>query len=148
MKVLQVRDAAGDRPPVDLHGQVTVVRGLDPLRRAWLIDVLGRLASGDDIDATGEIAAHGIVFSLDRTSLALLDLEQPVASVVRAEDLPGHDPRIAQATADRDRALMRAIRSGSAASSLMAAASFAPVSSRSGIISAASARTRTSAFFV
>jgi hypothetical protein len=107
VKVLQVRDAAGDRPPVDLHGQVTVVRGLDPLRRAWLIDVLGRLASGDDIDATGEIAAHGIVFSLDRTSLALLDLEQPVASVVRAEELPGHDPRIAQATADRDRALIR-----------------------------------------
>ncbi len=107
MKVLQVRDAAGDRPAVHLHGQVTVVRGLDPSRRAWLIHVLGRLASGDDIDASGEVSAHGIVFPLDRTSLALLDLEQPVPSVVRAEDLPGHDARIAQATADRDRALIR-----------------------------------------
>ncbi len=107
MKVLQVSDAVGDRPAVHLHGQVTVVRGLDPLRRAWLIDVLGRLASGDDLDASGEIVAHGVVFPLDRSSLALLDLDQPVPSVVGAEDLPGHDARIAQAVADRDRALVR-----------------------------------------
>jgi hypothetical protein len=107
VKVLQVRDAAGDRPVIHLHGQVTVVRGLDPLRRAWLIDVLGKLAAGEELDAAGELQAHGIVFPLDRTSLALLDLEQPARSVVRPEDLPGHDPRIAQAIADRDRALIR-----------------------------------------
>ena len=107
MKVLQVREAAGDRRAIELHGQVTVVRGLDPLRRSWLIDVLGRLSSGQDLDASGTVAAHGIVFPLDRTSLALLDLEQPVPSVVRAQDLPGHDPRVAQAVADRDRALIR-----------------------------------------
>ena len=107
MKVLQVREAAGDRPAIELHGQVTVVRGLDPLRRSWLIDVLGRLASGQDPDAAGELVAHGVVFPLDRTSLALLDLERPVPSVVRSEDLPGHDPRVAQAVSDRDRALIR-----------------------------------------
>lgn len=107
MKVLQVRDAAGDRPAIDLHGQVTVVRGLDPLRRAWLIDTLGRLGSGTDLDAQGELVAHGIVFPLDRPSLALLDLEHPLRAVVRPEDLPGHDPRIAQAIAARDRALVR-----------------------------------------
>jgi len=107
VKVLQVREAAGDRPAIDLHGQVTVVRGLDPLRRAWLIGALGELSAGQDLDAIGEVAAHGIVFPLDRTSLALLDLERPVPTVVRAEDLPGHDPRVAQAVADRDRALIR-----------------------------------------
>ncbi|WP_426572558.1 hypothetical protein [Aquihabitans sp. McL0605] len=107
MKVLQVRDVAGDRPAVDLHGQVTVVRGLDPLRRAWLIEVLGGLASGTDLDAKGELIAHGIEFPLDRTSLALLDLERPVPSVVRAAELPGHDPRVAEAVAERDRALIR-----------------------------------------
>jgi hypothetical protein len=107
VKVLQVRDAGGDRPAIDLHGQVTVVRGLDPLRRAWLIDALGHLAAGRDLDATGELLAHGIIFPLDRTSLALLDLERDVPSVVRAEDLPGHDPRLAQAVGDRDRALIR-----------------------------------------
>ncbi|MGN6694718.1 MAG: hypothetical protein ACTHN0_11130, partial [Aquihabitans sp.] len=107
MKVLQVREAAGDRSAIELHGQVTVVRGLDRLRRQWLIDVLGRLASGQDPDAAGELSAHGILFPLERTSLALLDLERPVPSVVRAEDLPGHDPRVAQAVADRDRALVR-----------------------------------------
>lgn len=107
MKVLQVREAAGDRAAIELHGQVTVVRGLDPLRRSWLIGVLGRLASGEDPDAAGELAAHGIVFPLERTTLALLDLERPIPAVVRAEDLPGHDPRVAQAVADRDRALIR-----------------------------------------
>ena len=107
MKVLQVRDAAGERPAVHLHGQVTVIRGLDPLRRAWLIGVLGGLADGTDLDAAGELVAHGIIFPLDRTSLALLDLERHVPSVVTATDLPGHDPRVAQAVGDRDRALIR-----------------------------------------
>lgn len=107
MKVLQVRDAGGDRPAIDLHGQVTVVRGLDPLRRAWLIGALGRLSDGGDLEATGDLLAHGVIFPLDRTSLALLDLDHPVPSVVRAEDLPGHDPRVAEAVAARDRALVR-----------------------------------------
>ncbi|MCU1369835.1 MAG: hypothetical protein JWO77_1029, partial [Ilumatobacteraceae bacterium] len=107
MKVLEVSEAAGDRPAIALHGQVTVVRGLDPLRRTWLIDVLGRLAAGDDLDATGEVVAHGIIFPLDRPSLALLDLEKALPAVVRAEDLPGHDPRVAEAIAARDRALIR-----------------------------------------
>lgn len=107
MKVLQVREAGGDRAAIELHGQVTVVRGLDPLRRAWFIDVLGQLAADQDPSAEGSVAAHGIVFPLDRTSLALLDLDRSVPSVVRAEDLPGHDPRVAKAIADRDRALIR-----------------------------------------
>ncbi len=107
MKVLQVRDASGDRPAIVLHGQVTVVRGLDPFRRSWLLDVLGRLAATSDVEVEGEVLAHGIVFPLDRTSLALLDLERPTDAVVRAQDLPGHDPRVAQAVTDRDRALIR-----------------------------------------
>lgn len=102
-----MRDAAGERPAIDLHGQVTVVRGLDPLRRSWLIEALGRLSSGTDPDASGELVAHGIVFPLDRESLALLDLEREVPAIVRAADLPGHDPRVAEAVAERDRALVR-----------------------------------------
>jgi hypothetical protein len=107
VKVLHLREASGDRAPVSLHGQVTVVRDLDPLRRAWLIDTLGRLGAGMVADATGELDAHGIVFPLDGASLALLGLDQSVPAIVRAEDLPGHDPRIAQAVADRDRAVVR-----------------------------------------
>ncbi len=107
MKVLRVREAVGDRPAIELHRQVTVVRGLGPLRRAWLVEALGHLAATSAPAATGALLAHGIELPLDRDSLALLDLEDPVGSVVRAADLPGHDPRIADAVATRDRALVR-----------------------------------------
>lgn len=107
MKVLQVREAAGDRPPIALHSNVTVVRGLDPLRRAWLIDVLGRLSGSGDLDATGEVEAHGIRMPVARRWLTLLDLSSAVGNVVRAEDLPGHDPRIAEAVRARDLALVQ-----------------------------------------
>ena len=107
MKVLHMREVDGDRAEVVFHGQVTVIRGLDPLRRAWLLEVLGKLASGDDPAARGEILAHGMSFPLDHASLALLDLDEAVPTVVRAEDLPGHDPRLAEAATARDRALVR-----------------------------------------
>ncbi|HRW39148.1 MAG TPA: hypothetical protein P5254_15725, partial [Aquihabitans sp.] len=108
MKVLEVREAAGGRSAIALHGKVTVVRGLDPLRRAWLLRALGGLVAAEvDADTVGEIDAHGITFPLDRAALALLDLTEPVSSIVRAEDLPGHDPRVADAVGARDRALVR-----------------------------------------
>jgi chromosome segregation protein len=107
VKVLRVREATGDRPAVLLHDQVTVLRGFDPLRRSWLLGVLGRLEVGAEASAEGEIDAHGILFPLDEETLALLDLDGPVPSVVGAEDLPGHDPRIAEAIRARDVALVR-----------------------------------------
>ncbi|QXC62305.1 hypothetical protein KSP35_05735 [Aquihabitans sp. G128] len=97
MKVLHVRDAAGSDAPVELHPQITVVRGLDPARRAWLLDVLGRLAGGRGLPATGELDAHGIRFDLDDDALALLGLDESVPTVVTAADLPGHDPALAEA---------------------------------------------------
>jgi hypothetical protein len=107
VKVLQLREASGDRGPLALHQQLTVVRGLDPTRRAWLIDALGRLGAGVAEEVAGELEAHGIRFPIDAASLGLLGLDHPVDAVVRAQDLPGHDPRIADAVATRDRALVR-----------------------------------------
>ncbi|HEX2575644.1 MAG TPA: hypothetical protein VHK88_04795, partial [Aquihabitans sp.] len=89
MKVLQLRDATGAGAPVELHPQITLVRDLDPTRRAWLVDVLGRLAGGRGLPATGELEAHGIRFDLDDDALALLGLDDPVDAVVTAADLPG-----------------------------------------------------------
>jgi hypothetical protein len=107
VKVLQVREAAGDRPAIALHANVTVVRGLDPLRRAWLIEVLSRFEGTEGLDVAGEIEAHGIVFPVEGRWLSLLDLGQAPVNVVRAADLPGHDPRIAEAVGARDRALVQ-----------------------------------------
>ncbi len=101
MKVIQLRGTTGDGAAINLHPQVTLVRGLDPARRAWLIDVLGRLAGGRDLPATGELEAHGIFFDLNDETLAMLGLDESVPSVVTAADLPGHDP--ARDTAARER---------------------------------------------
>ncbi|MCU1356272.1 MAG: hypothetical protein JWM89_1690 [Acidimicrobiales bacterium] len=106
MKVLHLREAGSDAAPVALHPQVTVVRGLADERRTWLIDVLSRLAEGS-ADAEGEVDAHGIRFPLDPASLELLGLDRRVPAVVRAADLPGHDPRSADAAVAQDRAAAR-----------------------------------------
>ena len=88
MKVLALRDADGAGAPVALHPEVSVVRSTDPLRRAWLRDVLAHLGEGGEPDATGEVEAHGIHFDLDAASLALLGLDEHVTAVVTADDLP------------------------------------------------------------
>ena len=113
MKVLLLRDAAGTGAPVALHPQVTVLRHVDPQRRAWLRDVLGRLSGGGDPSAAGELDAHGILFDLDAASLALLGLDRPVAAVVTAADLPGHDHALAAAERDHNAALARHQQSAS-----------------------------------
>lgn len=99
MKVLALRDADGAGAPVALHPEVSVVRSADPVRRAWLRDVLGRLGGGGEPDAAGEIEAHGIRFDLDAASLALLGLDDAVSALVTADDLPGHDAALAAARA-------------------------------------------------
>lgn len=99
MKVLALRDADGAGALVALHPEVSVVRSTDPVRRAWLRDVLSRLSGGGEPQAAGEVEAHGILFDLDAASLAILGLDHPVSAVVTADDLPGHDPVLAAARA-------------------------------------------------
>ncbi len=125
MKVLQLRDATGVGAPVELHAQITLVRSLDPVRRAWLIDVLGRLAGGRGLPATGELEAQGIRFDLDDDALTLLGLDDPVDAVVTASDLPGHDAASADAARSRAEAIRqrddRAQRAGADQESLATA---------------------------
>src|SRR5690349_6568101 len=107
MKVLLVRDAAGEGAPLALHPQLSVVRSADATRRSWLRDVLGRLSAGTDLPAAGEIEAHGIRFDLDRSSLVLLGLDRGVKAVIEAADLPGHDRALADAQSRRTEAVAR-----------------------------------------
>lgn len=104
MKVLQLRDVTGSGAPLELHPQITVVRNLDPSRRAWLIDVLGRLGGERAVPAEGTIEAHGIRFDLHDEALAVLDLHAPVSMVVTEADLPGHDPASAEIARRRSEA--------------------------------------------
>lgn len=107
MKVLLLRDAAGTGAPVALHPQLSIVRTTDPVRRAWLRDVISRLATGGEVAAGGELEAHGIRFDLDRGSLALLGLDRSVDALVASADLPGHDGALAEAMARRTDAVSR-----------------------------------------
>ncbi len=99
MRVLQVRDAAGEVAPVAFHPAITVVQRLSPTQRAWFVDAVATLAGGSHRGIAGEVEAHGIRFALDDASLALLGFDRSVAAVVRATDLPGHDPALAAAAA-------------------------------------------------
>ena len=107
MRVIRLRGTIGNDVALELHSQFTLVRGLDPWRRAWLIDVLGRLAGGRGLPATGELEAHGIRFDLDDDSLAVLGLDQHLGAVVTAADLPGHDPAVDNAVRQRSEATRR-----------------------------------------
>lgn len=104
MKVLQLRGVDRAGASIELHPQLTVVTNLDPTRRAWLVEVLGRLAGGRDLSASGEVEAHGIRFDLDDATLAVLGLDAPVRAVVTAADLPGHDAELTASAARRDEA--------------------------------------------
>ncbi len=106
MKVRLLGDTASSRAPLELHPRITLVRDADPARRSWLVSVLGQLGGGGDVDATGEVEAHGIRFDLDAASLALLGLDRPAAAVVGAADLPGFDA----ASVDAARAVHDAVR--------------------------------------
>jgi hypothetical protein len=104
MKVLQLRDVAESSAPVELHPHLTVVGDLDPARRAWLVDVLGRLGRHRPVGAEGTIEAHGIRFDLDDDAIALLGLHAPVHPVVTGADLPGYDAGSAAAAGGRSEA--------------------------------------------
>jgi hypothetical protein len=104
VKVLHLRDGDnGVGSAIALHPQVTVVRGLDDQRRAWLVNALAELPAGR-AGAEGEIDAHGLRFPIDQASLTLLGLASATPAVVRAADLPGHDATAASDLAELHRA--------------------------------------------
>ncbi|MCU1354423.1 MAG: hypothetical protein JWM05_3632, partial [Acidimicrobiales bacterium] len=100
MKVLQLCRPTDGTSRLDLHPQVTVVRGLGD-QRSWFIDALAGLPRGQAVDVGGIVEAHGITFDLGPETLELLDLHAELDVVVAAENLPGHDPTVGQAAAAR-----------------------------------------------
>ncbi|MCU1453139.1 MAG: hypothetical protein JWN46_1285, partial [Acidimicrobiales bacterium] len=101
MKVLQLSSSAEPHRRLDLHPQVTVIRGTDQAKRSWIVGALAGLPQGRADGVAGVVEAHGVRFDLDADTLALLDLHAELDVVVEAEDLPGHDPTVGLATAAR-----------------------------------------------
>ena len=100
MRLLQLATGPGEL--IDLHPHVTVVTGLDPAGRQLLADAVMGLAAGRAVRAAGLLEAHGVLFDLGPTVLALLDIDAgDVQPVVTAADLPAlhHTPPTAERTA-------------------------------------------------
>lgn len=92
MKVNNLRVLGQADPPLVLHPQLTVVRGLSPDSRARVISTVGRLVVGNFAVAAGELQASGVIFDLNDEALAILGLEDPAEGVVTAADLPNGEP--------------------------------------------------------
>lgn len=102
MRVLQLRDGGAEPLRLDLHRQLSVVRGLRPQERARVAEALEGLPRGRFSGLEeGLVEVHGIHFRLDDETLSLLDLSEELEVVIRADDLPGHDREATDAAARR-----------------------------------------------
>ncbi|MET0902288.1 MAG: hypothetical protein ABWZ52_03530 [Acidimicrobiales bacterium] len=94
MRLLQLAPAP-DRL-IDLHPNITVVRGLDAAERQLLVDTVAGLAQGSAPSVFGLLEAHDLFFDLSEAMLALLEVAgDDLRPVVTASDLPTapRDPR-------------------------------------------------------
>ena len=116
MRILELRLDAESGPALELHPNLTLVRGLDASQRQVVVESIRAMSQGQPT-ATGLIEAYGVMFDLVPRSLKLLGLEQGVDVAVRSNDLPGHDHdgevatrELARAEADLERKRARLSR--------------------------------------
>jgi hypothetical protein len=100
MRLVQLRSTErGDAFVLDLHPQLTLVRGLDPARRAQLLHAVDSLVNGRPTEMDGVVEAHGVLIDLgSEVFRSVLGLGgDPLDPIVRRGDLPGpgHDESLA-----------------------------------------------------
>jgi hypothetical protein len=87
MRLLQL--STGRDELLDLHPNVTVVTGLDAASRGALVDAVTGLAELRAPSVPGLLEAHGVLFDLDDSLLATLDLSSPgIDPIVQPAQLP------------------------------------------------------------
>jgi hypothetical protein len=94
MRLVQLRSTEqGDPFVIDLHPQLTVVRGLDPARRKQFLRAVESVVNGRPADLDGVVEAHGVLLDIGPEALGpVLGLGGDGAAidpVVRPGDLPG-----------------------------------------------------------
>lgn len=88
MRLLQL--ATGPDELLDLHPNVSVVTGLGEDARRALAGAVAGLARAEAAPGGGLLEAHGVLFELDATLLAVLDLPAGgIDPIVRPGQLPG-----------------------------------------------------------
>src|SRR5688572_21244460 len=88
MRLVRIDDPS-DGLAIELHPLLTVVGGLSRHARDKVIRAAGAIPAGTDPGLGGTVEVHGVLLDLNRETLGLLELDQPVDVVIRAEELPG-----------------------------------------------------------
>jgi chromosome segregation protein len=73
---------------LELHPLLSVVSGLPVASRQRLLDALAAIPRGQDPGVAGQLEVHGVLLDLDQGTLELLELDEDLDVVLRAEDLP------------------------------------------------------------
>ena len=92
MRLLQLQLDGAESDALDFHPMMTIVRGLDPARRARLIAAVRALPAATDPGVAGLIESHGVLFDLTVENLQLMDLGLDLDPLIRRSDLPGANP--------------------------------------------------------
>ncbi len=83
MKLLRIDHLAPQGAPIQLHPQLTVVRGATPEMRRKLIDLFRAFSIPSTLECTGMIEVGGVQLALDQLTLQGLDLDPKVNAVLQ-----------------------------------------------------------------
>ena len=83
MKLLRIDHLAPQGAPIQLHPQLTVVRGATPEMRRKLIDLFRAFSIPSILECTGMIEVGGVQLALDQLTLQGLDLDPKVNAVLQ-----------------------------------------------------------------
>ncbi len=82
MKLLRIDHLAPQGAPIQLHPQLTVLRGATPEMRRKLIDLFRAFSTPTTLECAGMIEVGGVQLALDQLTLQGLDLDPKVNAVL------------------------------------------------------------------
>ncbi len=82
MKLLRIDQVAPQGAPIQLHPQLTVLRGATPEMRRKLIDLFRAFSTPATLECAGMIEVGGVQLALDQLTLQGLDLDPKVNAVL------------------------------------------------------------------
>ncbi len=83
MKLLRIDHLAPQGAPIQLHPQLTVLRGATPEMRRKLIDLFQAFSTPTTLECAGTIEVGGVQLALDQLTLQGLDLDHKVNAVLQ-----------------------------------------------------------------
>lgn len=76
-----------DPEPLTMHPRLTVWAGLAPDTRVAMLDAARRVCRGEPPTGAALLEAHGLLLDADRSTFAMLELDEGVDPVLSADDL-------------------------------------------------------------